>query len=601
MSNDDTPPAVPTTTVNTATSPNTAARKWLGRGLLALIGIGVINFGYNTILTKSQLGKVASKDASEQKLGISLLMGRKVLFDALQGGAPPETRLAAITTLQALAEGGQNKDAFEQLLQMCKDPDTESTEKKTHPVRDAARAAVAAIGASYAERLLDAAKDPDGNIRDGAREGLKKIGAPLKEQMAKRLSDGGLRGPIGDILASIGPETIALITPYLTDEKIKDDPGAKITLIETLGKFKVPEAAEPILPFISDTDPNVRRSVITSLANIGDPVGAPVLIQALESPDTDASARAAAAGALGGIATPEANAAMLKALTDYDTFVGVAAAAGLRRAGDSASAQIAQALLDPNPSVRALAAEATGGMRSAALATKAMTDTDPHVRAKAASSLGDILFRAAAIRKALGALASATDDKARESAVTELGRFGAEAEVNGAGIPPAAKSNLVSFWTTKRDAEKDDKKKEPWDKRIAKLNAAPTLAALAQPTEFTPLVAALTDKEGSADAATIALGRLGTLAVDALKAKLGSGDDTLAYYASKALTTIGRDAVSGLLPLATEGNPAARWAAITLGEIRDPKAAETLEALTRSSSEDTAFVAQAALSKVKPG
>lgn len=576
-------------------------RKVLGGVLLALVGFGVINFGIQTYFTKSQLSMVASKEPSTQQEGVNLLMGRKVLFDALQGGAPPETRLAAIATLQKMAEGGKSKDAFEQLLQMCKDPDTESAEKKTHPVRDAARAAVAAVGASFAERLLDAAKDPDSNIRDGARDALKKIGAPLKEQMAKRLSEGGLRGPIGDILTSIGPETIPLIVPYLTDEKIKDDAGAKITLIETLGKFKVPEAATPLLPFIDDKDPNVRRAVITSLANIGDPVGAPVLIQALQSNETDASARAAAAGALGGIGTPEANAAMYKALSDYDTFVGVAAAAGLRRAGDSAATQLTQALADPSPWVRSLAAEATGGQRSAALATKAITDADPSVRAKAAAALGDVLFRAAGIRKALAALSAPTDDKARDAAVTELVRFGAEQEVNGAGIPPTAKANLLAFYTAKRDAEKDDKKKAPWDKKIAKLSAAPALSALAQPTEFTPLLTALADKEGASEAAAIALGRLGSVVVDALKAKLGAGDDTLAYYASKALTTVGRDAVDGLLPLATEGNPAARWAAITLGEIRDPKAASALELLTKSASEDTAFIAQAALSKVKPG
>ncbi|WP_394795299.1 HEAT repeat domain-containing protein [Armatimonas sp.] len=599
MSMDETPMTTPTTTP--PATKGVTPRKLLGWSLLLLIGGGVVNFGINTFLTKSQLGQVASKDPVQQQDGVAKLMGRKVLFDALQGGAPPPTRLAAIATLQALTAGGKSKDAFEQLLQMCKDPDTESAEKKTHPVRDAARAAVAAVGASYAERLLDAAKDPDSNIRDGARDALKKIGAPLKEQMAKRLADKDLRGPIGEVLAGIGPETVVLIAPYLSDEKIKTDAGAKISLIETLGKFSVPEAATPILPFISDTDPNVRRSVITSLANNGDPVGAPVLIQALQSTDTDASARAAAAGALGGIATPEANAAMLAALSDYDTFVGIAAAAGLRRAGDAAAAQVAQALASASPSVRALAAEAAGGQRSSALATKALTDSEPAVRAKAAAALGDILFRAASIRKTLMALASPTDDKARDLAVVELLRFGAEKEVSGAGIPAAAKANVIAYYTTKRDAEKDAKKKATWDKRLAKLTAMVPLSALAFPTEFAPLITALADKEGASEAAAVALGRLGTVAVEALKAKLGSGDDTLAYYASKALASVGRDAVDRLLPLATDGNPAARWAAITLGEIRDPRAAAALETLAKSKNEDTAYIAQAALSKVKPG
>jgi len=586
----------------TPTSPSTKAmtpRKVFGAvlGLAVVWGIG--NFAYQSALTKSQLGKVASKDATSQTEGVELLMGRKVLFDALQGGAPPETRLAAIATLQKMADGGKSKPAFEQLLQMCKDPDTESAEKKTHPVRDAARAAVAAVGLAYPERILDAAKDPDGNIRDGAREGLKKIGAPLKEQMAKRLSDGSLRGPIGDILSSIGPETIPLIEPYLKDEKIKDDAGAKITLIETLGKFKVAEAATPILPFISDPDPNVRRAVITSLANIGDPVGAPVLIAALQSVETDASARAAAAGALGGIATTEANAAMLKALSDYDNFVAVAAAAGLRRAGDSAAPQIAQALSDVSPAVRALAAEAAGGQRSTGLALRALKDAEPRVRAKAAAALGDILFRASAIRRSLTALASATDDKAREAAVQELIRNGSERETTAAGAPPAAKANLIAYLSAKRDAEKDDKKKAPWEKRLAKLTAGPALGPLAAPTEFGALVAALSDKEGAADNAVIALGRLGAPTVSALKAQLAASDETVAYYAAKALIVVGRDAVDSLLPLATESNKAARWAAITLGQLHDPKATTALEALSKASDADTAHAAQAALAEVK--
>ena len=81
-------------------------RKLLGGGLLLLVAGGVVNFTINTVQTKTQLGLVASKDPAEQQAGIARLMERKVLFDALQGGAPPATRLAAIAALavwQALA------------------------------------------------------------------------------------------------------------------------------------------------------------------------------------------------------------------------------------------------------------------------------------------------------------------------------------------------------------------------------------------------------------------------------------------------------------------------------------------------------------------
>ena len=88
---------------------------------------------------------------------------------------------------------------------------------------------------------------------------------------------------------------------------------------------------------------------------------------------------------------PSANAAMLKALSDDDLFVATAATAGLRRAGDVAAAQIAQALAHPDPAVRARAAEASGGLSSLALSARALKDPDAAVRAKAAEAPGGAL------------------------------------------------------------------------------------------------------------------------------------------------------------------------------------------------------------------
>lgn len=489
-------------------------------GLLLIGGIG--NFIFNGIRTRADLAKISSKDPSAQESGVQSLMGRGALFDALQGGAAPETRIAAISTLQRMAVGGKNPDAFKQLLQMLKDPDTESAEKKTHPVRDAATAAVAKVGTDYPDLLLDAAKDPDGGIHDQARAALKQIGAPLEKQMAARLGDKDLRAPLGDILSGIGPETIPLITPYLQPPLLKpDDDDAKTQLIEIMGKFKTADAAKAVLPFADDPNRNVRRSVVTALANIGDPAGAAVLIGALKDPSADASARAAAAGALGVIATPAANAAMRAALSDYDLDVADSAAAGLRRAGDSARPEIAQALGDPSPAVRTRAAIAAGGLASPDLATHALTaDAEPAVREAAARSVGDIL--------------------------------------------------------------------------VAK--KAADASALA------PLLSALGDKDGRvAEAATRQLGRLDGAAVGPLTAKLASTDDTVAYRASEALDAIGRSAVPDLLPVAQPGKPGARWAAVTLGQIGDPRAASALEALKSSPEPDTAYAASAALAKVQPG
>jgi HEAT repeat protein len=581
-----------------------------------LIAFGIINFGVNAFQTRSQLAMVNSKDSATQEQGVKRLMERKVLFDALQGGAPPETRQAAIATLQRMAEGGKNLDAFNELLQMLKDPDTESAEKKTHPVRDAAKDAVAAVGTGYPDRLLDAAKDPDKNIQEQSRNALKKIGAPLKEKMAERLDDGGLRAPLGDILASIGPETIPLITPYLSQEKLdkfKDKPDdlvkAKLQLIEIMGKFKQPEAATAVIPFKDDEDPNVRRGVVTALANIGDPVGASVLIQALTDPATDASARAAAAGALGGIASPEANAAMMKALSDYDSDVATAAAAGLRRAGDKAASSVAQALKDPNPAVRARAAEAAGGMRTIGLAVQALSDPDATVRARAAESLGDVLARANGIRADLAKLATATDVKEQEKAYASLQTRGAILELLRPGAPPAAVANVVKMLNDKAAAESDEKKRKPFEDAVKKLTdpaviaAEKTAAPLADgtnPASFQPLLKALGDADGTVAAnAAAALGRLGTAVVGPLVALLGQADDRIAYYASQSLVLINRAAVDALIAQAAAGKPGARWAAITLGEIGDQRAVAPLETLSKSADPDTAYAAGAALAKVR--
>ena len=584
--------------------------------VVVLIVVGVGNFAWNAAQTRTQLAQVASKDASAQDAGVQALMARGVLFDALQGGAPPDTRLAAIAALKRLSDGGKNPDAFKQLLQMLKDPDTESAEAKTHPVRDAAKNAVADVGASYPDILLDAAKDPDGNIRDQSRAALKQIGAPLQDKMAERLSDGGLRAPLGDILAGIGPQTIGLIAPYLQADKLPpaDKPDdvntAKTQLIEIMGKFNTPDAAQAIIPFRNDPNPTVRRTVVTSLANIADPVGAPVLIAALQDPNADATARAAAAGALGAIATPEANAAMKTALSDYDLSVASAAGAGMKRAGDKAADYIAQALSDANPSVRALAADAAGGMRTPDLAVRALSDTDAGVRANAANALGEILSHGAAVRDALNQLANAPDDKAKTEALQTVQARGATMEILRPGAPASALPNALAALTSQSAAAKDDAAKKPFDELTAKLSdptvqatertAAP-LATASDSAALAPLIAALGDASGTvAQNAATALGRLGEPAAAPLAGALSSPNETVAYYASQALSGIGRSAVDVVLPLAQTGNPGARWAAITLGELGDTRAAPALKSLAESPNADTADAARAALAKFAP-
>lgn len=504
-------------------------RKYIGWGLVALLVLGIGNFAIGNIQTRGSLGKV-SQGGTQADAGVRELMARNVLFDALQGGAPPKTRLSAISSLTAMSKTGKDPAAFKQLLQMLKDPDTETIQEKTHPVRDAAKAAVASVGTLYPDLLLDAAKDADGGIRDQSREALKVIGAKMQTEMAARLGDSALRAPLGDILAGIGPATVGLVTPYLSAaelDKLKDKPDdlatAKLQLIEIMGKYKVREAAEAVLPFEKDPNPNVQRAVLTSLANIADPVGEPVLRAALNNPETDASARAAAAVTLGAFGTTDANNAMVTALSDFDLAVADAAASGLARAGatNEATARIAitRALASPDPAVRARAAFATSGLTKTDLAAKAITDTDPGVRSAAATAIGEVLVKANTTPRTtaeIAPLVTALRDK--DGAVAESAQ---RALINlGATAVPAVAALL---------ADKED---------TTAYYAVRTLTAIGQPSYETVAETAQSGKPG-ARWAVVALGELGDIrAKPVLESLKSSSDPATAEAATDALAKI---------------------------------------------------------------
>ena len=474
----------------------------IGLGVVAAVATG--NMVVGSIRTNGDLAKIAGTDAASRTVGVRALISRGVLFDALQGGAPLATRLNAIAALQELAKSGDNPAAFRELIQLLKDPDTESADARTHPVRDAARAALIETGAAYPDLILNAAKDPDTNIRLQSIEVLKKIGAPLQSAVAAKMGDAALRVPCGEVLAIIGPSSIPLVTPWLSPDKLKDsDTLSKLALIEALGRYKSPDAAIPIIRFENDADPNVRRAVVTALSNIADPAGAAVLIRSAMSQDSDASARAAAAGALGTIATPEACAALSSLLGDNDTFVANAAAAGLLRAGDRAQSRIQVAARDADPAVRRRAAEASGGLTSPGAASTLANDPDPTVRRTAVAALANILVK-------------------RKS-----------------GDTPAVEMGLLA------------KKLSDPDGSVA-AEASSGLAKLG-PSAIPTLLAALAGDDTSAFQASQALATIGKPAVDSL-IRLASSGKTSARWAAATLGEIGNGEASDVLATLANSN-----------------------------------------------
>jgi len=499
--------------------PPLTPRRIVSAGLFLLLLAGIGNLALNGWRTRAALAGIKSADPTRQEQGVRALMARSALSETLRRGASAPMRITVVKTLGRLAESGSNPSAFTLLVGMLRDADPEAA-GAGHPVRDAATAQVTRLGARYPDLLFDAAKDPDVATHTQARAALVAIGPPLADQMAAHLGDAALRAPLGEILAGLGPQALPLIVPYLKPPLLTTEDGpARIQLLQILGRFRTPEAAQAMTPFADDPDPNVRRTVLTSLASIAAPGTTGALIAALNSQQTDASARVAVAVALGTIATPASTQALACVLGDADNTVVSAAVAALKRAGDPAEGAIATALADPAPRVREAAVSAAAGQTKPTLALRTLKqDLDASVRRAAARAAGDIALRNAAAR---------------------------------GSILPALASALMQ------------------------------------------------DREaGVADTAAVQLARIGAPAIPALTTLLANPEETIAFRSSNALARIGRPAVPSLLSLATPGDPAARWAAITLGRIGDPRAGTVLRRLRNASDPDVAYVAATALSQL---
>jgi len=489
--------------------------------------VGGVRFAVEGSRTASSLRSIRDGSASERESAVRSLISRGVLFDGLQGGAPAATRLAAITTLKSMAANGTEPKAFDELVLLLKDPDTEGADSRTHPVRDAARTAISEVGAAYPKRIVDAAKDPDTNIRTHVREAMKKLAIPLRSEMAARLGDKDLRAPMGELLALAGPESVPLMLPWLAPDRLEingkgDVVAAKVALIEALGRFKSVEAARAVLPFVKDSDPNVRRTSVTSLSNIAHPSTASALIGAARSSSTDGPARASAASALGAIAMDDTSAALADLLRDPDTFVATSAAVAMRRSGAVATPWVRRALQDPNPAVRRRAADAAGGLPDPWPAIDALGDPDPSVRAIAAHSLGDIAATVdsttrsrtvATIVPFLVALLGEKDGNVATAAAEALGRMDMMAA--RALIPSLGATDTIAY------------------------HAANALKAMGKPV--VPLVARAAGNRPTVRWAIVVLGEIGDpSARDIVRSLTDDPDPDIRFVAGAALAKLGR-------------------------------------------------------------
>jgi HEAT repeat protein len=180
-----------------------------------------------------------------------------------------------------------------------------------------------------------------------------------------------------------------------------ESPAARSTAARALGTFGVP-ALPVLIDLLGDSDLDVRVQAVSSLGRLGAVAqpAAPALVRALDDPSV--RLRRAAVLALGAI-TPvsdETLEAIIRSLADPDTAVQDNATWALRSLGGRAVPALTRAMHGDLPQVRlaATAVIATGlALRSLgplpketlAQLAQALADPDPDIRATAARALGN--------------------------------------------------------------------------------------------------------------------------------------------------------------------------------------------------------------------
>jgi HEAT repeat protein len=261
----------------------------------------------------------------------------------------------SVGELQGRAAGGDGGAARELVRLLGREAPAE--------VRAEAYRALLEVGASHADRVREACRDPDPVRREHAlalAANLRLEGAfaeavraledpafPRRYVAAWALGELGHTGAVGPLVEALKRES---------GEVAK----AVVRALVRLG----PEAVGPLLPEVPSLGAEGRGYAVRALGELRDPRALPVLLSLLADP-ADASGRADAAWALGQLGDPRAGEALLPVLGDpqWRTRLEATRAAGLleARGAEGALEQLRQA--DPHPAVREWAARSLAMLR----------------------------------------------------------------------------------------------------------------------------------------------------------------------------------------------------------------------------------------------
>ncbi|MEW6489676.1 MAG: HEAT repeat domain-containing protein [Thermodesulfobacteriota bacterium] len=223
-------------------------------------------------------------------------------------------------------------------------------------IRAEAYRALLEVGASHADRLREACRDPDPVRREHAlalAANLRLEGAFAEAVRAledaafpRRYVAAWALGELGDT-AAVGP-----LVRALTRESGEVAKAVARALVR-LG----PEAVGPVLPVVPSLGSEGRGYAVRALGELRDPRALPVLLALLADP-ADPSGRADAAWALGQLGDPRGGEALVPVLGDPDWRARLEAsrAVGLLEAREAEGSLEQLRRADPHPAVREWAA-----------------------------------------------------------------------------------------------------------------------------------------------------------------------------------------------------------------------------------------------------
>ncbi|MGQ9767263.1 MAG: HEAT repeat domain-containing protein [Anaerolineae bacterium] len=185
--------------------------------------------------------------------------------------------------------------------------------------------------------LIRALADPEPIVRWHAAEALaaQEAGHAFPALVAALADPEPLRrAGAAEALGGLGGEAATLaLRPHLSDA----DPGVRAAVAAALGRIGDPTVVTDLLPLLDDADPDVVRAAAAALGRLGSTAATMPLAQALVRPGQPLLVRRALAAALMHVPHPNAQPQLLAVLTDPDPQVRAYAAQALGQVGSEAA------------------------------------------------------------------------------------------------------------------------------------------------------------------------------------------------------------------------------------------------------------------------